>query len=66
MTEPTVHVVTDVPAKKIPFYLNKTYIKTVAAATAVAGVAYVVHKKGYLPMQDVVTTATPDAINIAS
>ncbi len=48
MSEPKVHVVTDLPAPKKPFYLNKTYVKTVVAAAAVTAVAVVLYKKGLL------------------
>lgn len=47
MSENNVHVVTDLPAPKKPFFLNKTFIKTVLAATAVTGLV-VAYKKGLL------------------
>lgn len=55
MSEPTVHVVTDLPAPKKPFFLNKTYV-TVVAATAAATVAFVLYKKTGTSVEDVIDT----------
>lgn len=62
MSEPNVHVVTDLPAPKKPFYLRKTYVA--AAATAAVAVVVVAYKKGLLEDKSVVIDSTADALTI--
>lgn len=53
MSEPTVHVVTDLSAPKKSFF-NKTNIKIAVAATAVTVVAVVLYKKNILEDKEIV------------